>query len=49
MALAVETYQYLMHRAWNYPTFDLEKDMALAKQTLAATMNSTNPHLDRFF
>jgi feruloyl esterase len=51
MALAVETYQYLVHQdaRWNYQTFELEKDIALADRTLAATMNSTNPHLDRFF
>src|SRR6516225_3814396 len=51
MALAVETYQYLVHQdtQWNYRTFELEKDIALADRTLAATLNSTNPHLDRFF
>jgi feruloyl esterase len=51
MALAVETYGYLVHQdtQWNYQTFELEKDIALADRTLAATMNSTNPHLDRFF
>ena len=36
MALAVETYQYLVHQdtQWNYRTFELEKDIALASPPL---------------
>ena len=36
MALAVETHQYLVHQdtQWNYQTFELEKDIALADRTL---------------
>ncbi|MBZ5575067.1 MAG: tannase/feruloyl esterase family alpha/beta hydrolase [Acidobacteriia bacterium] len=51
MALAVETYQYLVHQGgtWDFKTFDADRDVALADKTVAATMNSTDPDLQPFF
>ncbi|HTW64204.1 MAG TPA: tannase/feruloyl esterase family alpha/beta hydrolase [Bryobacteraceae bacterium] len=51
MALAVETYQYLVFKnpKWNYMTFDAKRDMAIADRIIGPIMNSIDPNLQRFF
>jgi feruloyl esterase len=51
LALAVETYQYLVFKDpnWDYLKFDAARDMATAGQTIGAIMDSTDPNLQPFF
>jgi feruloyl esterase len=51
MAYAVEMYKYAVLRdpAWDYLTFDVDKDVALADKVAAGMMNSIDPNLRPFF
>jgi len=51
MALAAETYQYLVYKNpdWDYLTFDPARDMAEANKVIGPIMNSTDPNLTPFF
>ena len=51
MALAAETYQYLVFKNpnWDYLTFDPARDIALADKVAGPTMNSVDPNLKPFF
>jgi feruloyl esterase len=51
MALAVETYQYLVFKnpKWDYMKFDAARDMAIADKVIGPIMNSVDPHLQPFF
>jgi feruloyl esterase len=51
MALAVETYQYLVFQnpKWSFLKFDPAADMETAEKTIGATMNATDPNLKPLF
>ncbi len=51
MALAAETYQYLVFKDpnWDYMKFDPARDMAAADKVAGPIMNSTDPDLKPFF
>jgi feruloyl esterase len=51
MALAAETYQYLVFKNpnWDYLKFDPARDIATADKVIGPTMNSTDPDLKPFF
>jgi len=51
MALAAETYQYLVFhdQNWNYLTFDPARDIQIAEKTIGSTMDAINPNLKPFF
>ena len=51
MSLAVEVYQYLVHQdaAWDYKTFDPDRDIALAEKKIGKTWDSTDSNLGPFF
>jgi feruloyl esterase len=51
MALAAETYQYLVFKDpnWDYLKFDAARDMATADKVIGPTMNSIDPNLKAFF
>jgi feruloyl esterase len=51
MALAAETYQYLVFKDpnWNYLKFDAARDMAIADKVAGPVMNSIDPNLKPFF
>jgi feruloyl esterase len=51
MALAAETYQYLVFKNpnWDYLTFDPVRDIALADKVAGPVMNSIDPNLKPFF
>jgi len=51
MALAAETYQYLVFKDpnWNYLTFDAARDIAIADKVAGPVMNSIDPNLKPFF
>jgi feruloyl esterase len=51
MALAAETYQYLVFKDpnWNYLKFDAARDMAIADKEIGPVMNAIDPNLKPFF
>jgi feruloyl esterase len=51
MALAAETYQYLVFKDpnWDYRTFDPARDIALADKVAGPMMNAIDPDLKPFF
>ncbi|MGA2882669.1 MAG: tannase/feruloyl esterase family alpha/beta hydrolase [Bryobacteraceae bacterium] len=51
MALAAETYQYLVFKDpnWDYLKFEPARDIATADQVIGPTMNSIDPNLKPFF
>ena len=51
MALAAETYQYLVFKDpnWDYLKFDPARDIATADKVIGPIMNSTDPNLKPFF
>jgi len=51
MALANETYQYLVFQDpnWDYRKFDPDRDVAKAEQVVGATMDAIDPNLRPFF
>jgi feruloyl esterase len=51
MALAVETYQYLVFKDpnWDYLKFDPARDIATADKVIGPSMNSIDPNLKPFF
>jgi feruloyl esterase len=51
MGLADDVYKYLVYKdaAWDFHTFDAERDMALADRTISETMDSIDPNLKPFF
>ena len=51
MALAAETYQYLVFKDpnWDYLKFDPARDIATADKVIGPTMNSIDPNLKPFF
>jgi feruloyl esterase len=51
MALAAETYQYLVFKDpnWDYLNFDPARDISTADKVIGPTMNSIDPNLKPFF
>ena len=51
MALAVETYQYLVFKdpKWDYLKFDPIRDMMIASRVIGPTMDAVDPNLHPFF
>jgi feruloyl esterase len=51
MALAAETYQYLVFKNpnWDYLKFDPARDMAIADKEIGPVMNAIDPNLKPFF
>ena len=51
MALAVETYQYLVFKDpnWDYLKFDPVRDMMIASRVIGPTMDAVDPNLHPFF
>ena len=51
MALAAETYQYLVYNNpnWDYRKFDADRDVAEAEKVIGPTMDAIDPNLRPFF
>jgi feruloyl esterase len=51
MIYALESYEYIVmqNANWDYWTLDLDRDVAAADKTIAATVNNDDPNLKPFF